>query len=119
VPAEVGHRQQIGDPPCNPCTAEERQSSGTRKRQCCTRNPERTDVRKEKSIKTRIQQWHKESVFKGAATSRKREDIQQDLEEGSQIAEPLWKINVRMLWRGQHPPEQKRRPLTTDYEPWM
>jgi hypothetical protein len=55
----------------------------TRHRQCCKMNPDRRDVQEETSGATRMQQWNKGQRLKGAAMSEKREDIRQDLQEGS------------------------------------
>jgi hypothetical protein len=41
------------------------------------------DIQEEISGKTGRQHWNKGLRFKGAATSRKQEDIWQDLQEGS------------------------------------
>jgi hypothetical protein len=68
-------------------TAQGRRSSGTRQGQCCKRNLNRMGVREETSGATGIQQWNKGLILKGAATSRKREDIWQDLQEGSRAVD--------------------------------
>jgi hypothetical protein len=67
---KVGHRPQIDDPPCHSCIVEETVVRDQAKTVLYKKSA-RTDVWEEKSVKTRMQQWHKESISKGTATSRK------------------------------------------------
>jgi hypothetical protein len=66
-----------------------------------------------------MQQWHKESISKGTATSRKWEDIRQELKEGSRSAEPSREMNVKTIWRGRPPPKQEETTNNRLKEPWM
>jgi hypothetical protein len=62
---------------------EEWHGAGTRQGQCCTRNPEKADVREEASGASRMQQRDKERKPKTTVTSGKQEDIRRVLHEGS------------------------------------
>jgi hypothetical protein len=51
--------------------------------QCCKKNLEQMNVREKMSAETGMHQWHKEPRPRGAAMSKKHEDIWNDLQEGS------------------------------------
>jgi hypothetical protein len=74
VREEVGHRLQRDDPLCRSGTVQGTWLSGNGQGQCCTRNPERTDVQEETSGEIGRHQLHKEPRCKTAATSEDGDD---------------------------------------------
>jgi hypothetical protein len=89
--------------------------------QCCTRNPKRTDVREEASgatcnnaIRNRdLMEWLRlgsERTF--IRTFRKTVGLKIMKQIARQIFCQDLKNECRILWRGQHPPKQKKKPLT-------
>jgi hypothetical protein len=78
--------------------------------QCCKRDLERMCVQEEISGTTRMQQQHKVLRPKRAITFGKLEIIKQTV----RTSITLQKMYVKTLWRGQPPPQRKKRLVTTD-----